>query len=120
MKLACETLYDPIGMRYLKPKDKYVINLPMIPIIDRLNGCIRVNGSITYREYFDVLKEFFDNANAPGCFSEILDWQIPVESFYWKLVKTFKSMERVEGKWQGKEGTEQYDWTLKYFEKAAV
>lgn len=120
MILLCETFFDPIGNRYLIPKEQYRTNIPMLKIMDKLNEHIKIAGGITYRDYFDILKEFFERVNIPGTLLDVHDFMIPVSSFYWKLNKSYSDIERINGKWKGKEGSEQYSWTLNYYKKEAV
>lgn len=114
--MAKDEFYDAITMKYLEPVHEDMV-FELMNIADELNGHLANQKQITYREYVDILRKFFKNAEEPGCFSEILDTPIPVRGFVWGCIEAYTNMKKVDGKWVGDEQYKVYTWKLKPIQK---
>jgi len=108
--------YDVILSKYLKPSKENVL-FKLTEIENELNNYLTNQNKITYREYIDVLRKYFNNADYPGCFWDILDDSIPVRMFTWDCSEGYSNMKKVGDKYVFDEKDKFYIWILKPIDK---
>lgn len=114
--MAKDEFYDVITSKYLEPIRENAL-YELMDISDKLNAHLANQKSITYREYIDILRKYFKNADYPGCFWDILDTSIPVRGFVWDCFEAYTNLNKVDGKWVGDEKHKIYTWKLKPIQK---
>jgi hypothetical protein len=103
-----ETFFDKIGGQYIYPKNEVVSTL--LKSDEELNKTLKINGKITYKEYFDILDKYFNNVNHPWYYYQISLDMIPVKMFYWDYTNYFDTPNKDE--WTSK--NQYYSWSLYY------
>lgn len=114
--MAKDYFYDVITSRYLKPNEGIGL-FNLMEIQDDLNSHLANQQNITYREYVDILRKYFKNADYPGCFWDILDDQIPVKIFLWGCSEGYDNVKKVGDKLVFDEKDKIYIWILDPVEK---
>lgn len=103
--------YNYILSKYLIPiNDDHLYEF--MDVINELNNFLIVNKKITYREYIDILKKYYANADYPGIFYDILDDPIPVKGFTFKCIEGYSNMKKENNRWTVDENSKFYTWEL--------